>query len=289
MKKLFPTLKVNRGNIYLDNAATSLKLKNVIDSVSKFYRFFSLNNHSFSENVFHNEIKKVVDETRTLISKWINCKACEVVFMPSTTYSLNILALSIFELIKKGDSILITKLEHSSNVYPWMEICKKKGAELDYLPLNNKFEIDKKEVAKMISNNTKVVSFSHVSNSVGSLNNILEITKIIKNKSPECFIIIDACQSIANETINVNKWLIDALVFSAHKVYGPTGIGVLWIKEESEKKLPHILWGGGKTTSPSDFEQNELLLPSYSKFEVGSLPLSQIFGLREVFFFFKFH
>ena len=287
MKNIFPTLRLNKENTYLDNAASSLKIKAVIKSISNFYNFFSLNNHSFSENIIHNTIEKTINETRVLISNWINGKPSEISFIPSATYGLNILALSVCDFIKNDDLILITKLEHSSNIYPWINICNKKGAKIDYFDLNEQFQIDEKKIAERISKKVKVVSFSHVSNNVGSLNNVYVISNIIKKKNPDCFIIIDASQSISSELIDVRECQIDALVFSAHKVYGPTGIGVLWVKSESEKKLPHILWGGGKIISPLSYNQNNSSLQqvSYNKFEVGSLPLAQIFGLKEVFLF----
>ncbi|WNE41315.1 MAG: Cysteine desulfurase SufS [Mycoplasmataceae bacterium] len=286
MKKYFPTLKTNKQNVYLDNAATSLKIKSVIKSTIDYYKNFSLNPHSFSNNNFHFELKKNIDETRSFVSNWINCEYEEVIFTPSTTYSLNLLSLSFSQILNKKDSIFITKLEHSSNVYPWMSACKKTGSKLKYLLLNDDFTINENYIIKNVENNTKIVSFSHISNNLGVINDVKKITKLIKEKNPNCFVIIDVCQSIAHEKIDVKDWGIDALVFSAHKLYGPTGIGVLWVKKDSEKKIPHLLWGGGKDQSPLEIiDKNSENSLTYSKFEVGTLPLSQLFGLREVFIF----
>lgn len=286
MKKLFPTLKINKQNVYLDNAATSLKIKGVIKSTVDYYKKFSLNPHSFSNNNFHFELKKSIDETRFFVSKWINCEYEEVIFTPSTTYSLNLLSLSFSQILNKKDSIFITKLEHSSNVYPWMSTCKRTGSKLKYLLLNDDFTINEDSIIRNIGYNTRIVSFSHISNNLGVVNDVKKITRLIKEKNPNCFVIVDACQSVAHEKIDVKDWGIDALVFSAHKLYGPTGIGVLWIKKESEKKIPHLLWGGGKDDSPLEiFDKSSKSSLTYNKFEVGTLPLSQIFGLKEVFIF----
>lgn len=284
IRKFFPAFKLNKKNIYLDNAATSLKLGSVIKSVNNYYTNFSLNPHSFSDNYFHREIKCNIDETRNLISAWINCSSEEIIFTPSTTYSINIVALTLSEILKKGDSVLITKFEHSSNVYPWVSICNKKEAVLDYLPLNEDFTIDEKNVDKKINDNVKIVSLAHVSNNLGIINDVKKLTKLIKEKNPDCIVIVDACQSIANEKIDVSDWGVDGLVFSGHKVYGPTGIGVLYLRKKIFKNLPDVLWGGGKEKSPLDNEVSDWSLLN-NKFEVGTLPLSQIFGLRQVFIF----
>lgn len=283
ISKNFPFLSHHKKIIYLDSAGTSLKPKIVIDSIVEYYEKYSINNHTVIGNNLFKKVQSIIKETREVIARKINSQIEEIFFSPSTTYSLNTLAISLKNILEKGDEIYLTHLEHSSNCYPWQAIAKEKEAQIKFLTLNKKFSIDLSKLEKMISKKTKVVSFFHMSNSVGSINQVEEITKKIKEINPECLVIVDACQSIAHLPIDVAKWKIDALVFSGHKVYGPTGIGILWIKKQLGEKMPDIWWGGGKKKSPN--EGNENSFPINQKFEVGTLPLAQIFGLKASFYF----
>ena len=283
-RKLFPIFTRQKNLVYLDSAATSLKPKTVIQAINNYYENYSINTHSEGSGLLAQEVRQTVQQTRQLIAQKINAQSEEVIFFPSTTYSLNILALSLKKFLQKGDKIFLTHLEHSSNCYPWQAIAQEKGVQVDFLPLTKSFIVDIKKLDNYIDKKTKIVSFSHMSNSLGTINLIEKITKKIKEINPNCLVIIDACQSIAHLSIDVKKWNIDALVFSGHKIYGPTGIGVLWLKEEFGKKLPNLLWGGGKKIGPFDSD-NEFFLPLIQKFEVGTLPLAQIFGLKASFEF----
>jgi cysteine desulfurase/selenocysteine lyase len=279
----FPFLKNNKNLVYLDNAGTTLKPKNVIEAINEYYEKYSINNHSGGGNILFNKIQTTIQQTREIIAQKINGRSEEIIFLPSTTYSFNLLSLSLKEYLKKGDKICLTYSEHSSNCYPWQAIAQKKEAKVEFLDLNQDFTIDINNLNKLIDQKTKIVSFSHMSNSLGVINPIAEIVEKIKEINPNCLIIIDACQSIAHLPINVKEWNIDALVFSGHKVYGPTGIGILWIKKELGKMIPDVFWGGGKRIGPS--EKIDESLPLNQKFEVGTLPLAQIFGLKKSFEF----
>ncbi|MDR1670525.1 MAG: aminotransferase class V-fold PLP-dependent enzyme [Spiroplasmataceae bacterium] len=281
--RFFPFLSYNKNLIYLDSAGTTLKPKKVIQAINKYYQNYSINNHSGGGSSLFNKVQKTIQATRKIIAQTINSQSEEIIFFPSTTYSLNILALSLDNRLKEGDKICLTYLEHSSNLYPWEAIIQRKKLQLSFLPLDRSFTIDIEKLDEIIDKKTKIVSFFHTSNSLGSTNSVSKIAKKIKELSPNCLIIIDACQSVAHSPIDVKEWNIDALVFSGHKVYGPTGIGVLWIKKELAEKMPHILWGGGKKASPSEKIDNNL--PLSQKFEVGTLPLAQIFGLKASFEF----
>ena len=284
IKKLFSIFPQQKDLIYLDSAGTSLKPKSIIEAIRNYYENYSINSHSEGNNILANEIRTTIYQTREIIAQKINGESQEIIFLPSTTYAFNILALSLKKNLQKGDKIFLTHLEHSSNCYPWQAIIDQKEIEVNFLPLNEKFVIDVNFLDKYIDKKTKIVSFSHMSNSLGTFQAIAKITKIIKEINPDCLVIIDACQSIAHLPINVKKWNIDALVFSGHKVYGPTGIGVLWIKKKLGEKLPNLLWGGGKKFGPLD-KNNDYSLPLSQKFEVGTLPLAQIFGLKKSFEF----
>lgn len=226
LRSLFPMLD-KKNLVYLDSAATSLKPYAVIQAINNYYHRFSVNSHSRSNNYLFNKVQKVIEKTRKIVAQKIKSQAGEIVFVPSATYGLNILALSLGKFIKKGDKIALTYLEHSSNLYPWQSIAKEKKAIVDYLPLNKSFVIDTAKLKNFIDKKTKIVSFCHVSNSLGVINPVKKIVQKIKEINPSCLVVLDACQSIVNANINASKFNIDALVFSGHKTYGPTGIGVL--------------------------------------------------------------
>lgn len=283
IKNYFPIFKKNKSLVYFDNSGTSLKPYIVIKGINDYYNKYSINNHINGNSSLENKVREVIKKTKYLLSKNINSNSKEIFFFPSATYALNILALSLESILNKGDEIFLTNLEHSSNYYPWQSISIKKGAKILFLPLNDKFIIDIFSIKKLINIKTKIVSFSHLNNSLGTINKVKEITKIIKKINPDCLVILDCCQSFSHLSINVIDWKIDALVFSAHKVYGPTGIGILWIKEELNKKIPDILWGGGKIYGPN-FKHSIHL----NKFEVGTLPIAQIFGLKKALDFLSY-
>lgn len=277
----FPFLK-SKNVIYLDSAGTSLKPNVVIKSISEFYRKYSLNTHSEVNNKIFRKIDNTVLSLRKAIIKRINGSSYEeIIFVPSATHAFNFLSLSLENILKKGDKILLTHLEHSSNLYPWERLAKKNGAEIKFLDLDEKGYIDIKKLSSLCCDRLSLVSIAHTTNSLGTTNDIKKIIEVIKKKSPNCIVIIDACQSILYETISAKEWDIDCLIFSAHKIYGPTGIGVMWINEK-RKEIKSVLWGGGKKISPLEKITN-FQVPYYVNWEVGSLPLAQIFGLRSVF------
>ena len=284
LRKFFPIFAKQKNLVYLDSAGTTLKPNNVIKAIQDYYEKYSINNHSEGNSPLANKVRKTIHETRELIAKRINGEVEEIIFLPSATYSLNILALSLKEYLKEDDKIFLTHLEHSSNCYPWQTIANEKKAKIGFLPLNKEFTINTNNLDKYIDKQTKIVSFVHMSNSLGIINPVAKITKKIKEINPNCLVIIDACQSIAHLNINTKEWGIDALTFSSHKSYGPTGVGVLWLKKELGAKLPDLLWGGGKKNGPLDPIIN-YHLPLTQKFEVGTLPLAEIFGLKKSFEF----
>lgn len=280
LRKKFPIFFKQKKLVYLDSAATACKPDSVIQAIREYYEKYSINSHSESSNTLFKKVNEVIQESRRITAEKVNTNDNrEIIFFPSATYSLNILALSLKNFLKENDEIYLTKLEHSSNFYPWKAIAHQKKVKLKFLPLNKNLTIDVSLLNKCIGKKTKIVSFVHVSNGLGVINQVEKIAPRIKKINPECLIIIDACQSISHLPINVKKWKIDALVFSGHKIYGPTGIGVLWIKKRLGEKLPDLLWGGGKKYSPF-FSNNNSFSPLVQKFEVGTLPLAQIFGLK---------
>ncbi|CAI2179822.1 4946_t:CDS:2, partial [Funneliformis geosporum] len=234
-RKLFPIFIHQKNLVYLDSSGTSLKPKTVIQAISNYYEKYSINTHSEGSSFLAQAVRQIIHQTRQLIAQRINGTKEEVVIFPSTTYSLNILALSLKNYLQRGDKIFLTHLEHSSNCYPWQAIAQKKGAQVDFLPLTKNFIIDIDKLENYIDKKTKIVSFSHMSNSLGVINPVAKITQKIKEINPNCLVIIDACQR------------------------------------------------GGKKKSPK--EKSNYVLPLAQKFEVGTLPLAQIFGLQASFEF----
>jgi cysteine desulfurase / selenocysteine lyase len=204
-RKLFPIFTRQKNLVYLDSAATSLKPKNVIQAISNYYENYSINTHSESSNFLAQKVRQTVHQTRQLIAQKINAQEEEIIFFPSTTYSLNILALSLKNFLQKGDKIFLTHLEHSSNCYPWQAIAQERKTQVNFLPLTKNFVIDIDKLEKYIDKKTKIVSFSHMCNSLGTINPVAKITQKIKEINPNCLVIIDACQSIAHLPINVKK------------------------------------------------------------------------------------
>lgn len=270
----------NNNNIFLDNAGTTLKLRSVINYINKSYINYSLNPHSISENKLFKEINNVFENTRGLIIELIGGNyRSEAVFTPSATYSFNLLALACKSWLKKGDEIGLTYLEHSSNYYPWKSLAEEIGIKIIFLPLTPTGQINLSKLKKCINSHTKIISFFFVSNSLGTINPVFKISKIVKKKNPDCLIVVDACQSIiCNQEILVNEWEVDVLIFSPHKMYGPTGLGVMWINHKIRDRIPSVLWGGGRRV-PSTIMENDRSLPYYCDWEVGTPPVAQVFGL----------
>ena len=270
IRKDFPILneKVNgKGLIYLDNAATSQKPKEVIDSLVSYYEKYNSNVH----RGVHTLSIKATDEfekSRTKIQKFINAKSSnEIIFTRNASESLNLIAYSWGkDNISSGDEIYITPFEHHSNIVPWQMLCKEKEAILKYLPLNNNGDIDIKRFSKEISNKTKLVSVTHMSNVLGTvlpLNEIIELAKKYKAVT-----VVDACQSVPHMPVDVQNIDSDFLCFSGHKMLGPTGIGVLHGKEEILNEMSPFLYGGDMISEVTYEESKWNELPY--KFEAGT-------------------
>ncbi|MCE8163772.1 MAG: aminotransferase class V-fold PLP-dependent enzyme [Candidatus Moeniiplasma glomeromycotorum] len=279
IREFFPIFKHQPNLVYLDSAATALKPFSVIQAVEDYYQKYSINTHSEGSGSLAQKVQITIQQTRQLVAQRINARSEEVIFTPSATYAFNILALSLKSYCQKDDKILLTHLEHSSNCYPWQALAQDIGVQVNFLPLDKKLTVDLNLLNKHIDQTTKIVSLVHLSNSLGVINPLKKIVHNIRAINPNCWVIVDACQSFAHLPIDVQEWDIDALVFSGHKIGGPTGIGGLWIKKTRGEKLPEVLWGGGKKNSP--LETPYYGLPLVQKFEVGTLPLAQIFGLKK--------
>ena len=265
----------NKRIIYLDNAATTQRPKLVIDKVKEFYMNYNANIHR-GLNKLSLEASELYDLAKKEIANFINTKSKEIIFTKNTTESINLLSFTLPALLKlnKNDEIVISEMEHHSNIIPWQEVAKKTGAKLKYIPLEKGVLKNPEEI---ISKKTKIVSITHASNVLGTINNIKEIGKIAHEKG--ALFIVDAAQSIPHMKINIREQDVDFLVFSGHKMLAPFGIGVLYGKEYLLDKMSPFMTGGGMIAKVSKLNTKYAKLPN--KFEAGTPNIAGVIGLSE--------
>ena len=275
IKKDFPLLE-NRNIAYLDSGATSQKPIQVINSIKEFYETKNANPHRGAYGLSI-EATEIYESTREKIAKFINAKnANQIIFSKNATESLNLLAYSYgLENIKKDDEICISIMEHHSNLVPWQKVAKTKQAKLNYMYINKDFEISDKEIEEKITDKTKIVGITHVSNVLGTINNIQKIIEYAHKKG--AIVIVDASQSIPHMKIDVQKLDCDFLVFSGHKMLSPLGIGVLYGKQELLENMTPFLMGGDMIEYV--YEQDTTFAPLPNKFEAGTQNVEGVIGL----------
>ena len=275
IKKDFPLLE-NRNIAYLDSGATSQKPIQVINSIKEFYETKNANPHR-GAYVLSIEATEIYESTREKIAKFINAKnSNQIIFSKNATESLNLLAYSYgLENIKKDDEICISIMEHHSNLVPWQKVAKTKQAKLNYMYINKDFEISDKEIEEKITDKTKIVGITHVSNVLGTINNIQKIIEYAHKKG--AIVIVDASQSIPHMKIDVQKLDCDFLVFSGHKMLSPLGIGVLYGKQELLENMTPFLMGGDMIEYV--YEQDTTFAPLPNKFEAGTQNVEGVIGL----------
>ena len=265
----FPILhqKINKRDlVYLDNAATSQKPQVVIDAIENYYKTINSNVHR-GVHTLSQLATNAYEETRVKLQQYFNAKnAYEIIFTRGTTESINLLASSFTALINKGDEIIISALEHHSNIVPWQMLCERSGAVLKVIPMNEKGELQLDIYRELLSDKTKIVSVNHVSNALGTVNPIKEIIDLAHQYNAVA--IIDGAQATPHMQVDFQELNCDFYCASAHKMYGPTGIGFLYGKEEWLHKLPPF-HGGGEMIKEVTFEKTTYAdLPF--KFEAGT-------------------
>lgn len=281
IRKDFPILSSKmsgRPLVYLDNAATSQKPKSVIDSVNSFYSTINSNIHrgvfSISEKA-----TEAYESSRSEVARFLNAPSCkEVIFTKGVTESINLVA-SCFadQILKEGDEVLITHMEHHANIVPWQLACKKTGAVLKVVEVLEDGTLDMNSYRNLISNNTKLVSVVHVSNSLGTINPVNEIINIAHSRNIP--VLVDGAQSTTHLPIDVQLMDCDFFVFSGHKLLGPTGVGVLYGKESWLSKFSPYQSGGDMIEKVS-FEGTSFKdIPG--KFEAGTPNIAGVIGLSE--------
>ena len=275
IKKDFPLLRDNNIT-YLDSGATTQKPEYVLNSISNFYETSNANPH---RGAYGLSIKatEVYEQTREKIAKFIGAKHSEeIIFSKNATESLNLIAYSYgLENLGVGDEIVISIMEHHSNLVPWQKVSKKTGSKLNYMYINENFEISDEEIEEKITDKTKIVGITHVSNVLGTINNIEKIIKYAHKKG--AVVVVDASQSIPHMQIDVSKLDCDFLVFSGHKMLAPLGIGVLYGKREILNKMTPFLMGGDMIEYV--YEQDTTFAPLPNKFEAGTQNVEGVIGL----------
>ena len=271
----FPILntKVN-GNqlIYFDNAATSQTPNCVIDSISDYYKNLNSNIHRGVHKLSQLATDKY-EESRKKFKEHLNARsASEIIFTSGTTHSINLISNGFTGFLKEGDEIIVSQLEHHSNIVPWQMLCEKTGAIMKVIPMNEKGDLDLSKFSDLLGNKTKVVFVNHVSNALGTVNPIETI--IEKSHKAGAAVLIDGAQAAPHFEIDVRKLDVDFYVCSAHKLCGPTGVGILYGKKEWLEKLPPYQ-GGGEMIDQVSFEKSTYAdLPN--KFEAGTPNISGV-------------
>ena len=275
IKKDFPLLE-NENITYLDSGATTQKPIQVIKTVEEFYKKYNANPHrgAYSLSV---EATEQYENTRTKIAKFINAKHREeIIFSKNATESLNLIAYSYgWDNLKKDDEVVISIMEHHSNLVPWQKMTKQTGSKLNYMYTNENYEITDEEIESKITDKTKIVGITHVSNVLGTINNVKKIIKYAHKKG--AIVIVDASQSIPHMKIDVQDLDADFLVFSGHKMLAPLGIGVLYGKREILNKMTPFLMGGDMIEYV--YEQETTFAPLPNKFEAGTQNVEGVIGL----------
>ena len=275
LKKDFPILE-NKNIAYLDSGATTQKPKQVIEAIKKFYETSNANPHRGAYGLSI-EATEIYESTRTKIAKFINAKHREeIIFSKNATESLNLIAYSYgMDNLKKDDEVVISIMEHHSNLVPWQKVTKVTNSKLKYMYINENYELSDEEIEDKITDRTKIVGITHISNVLGTINNVKKIIEYAHKKG--AIVIVDASQSIPHMKIDVQDLDADFLVFSGHKMLAPLGVGVLYGKKELLEKMTPFIMGGDMIEYV--YEQDTTFAELPNKFEAGTQNVEGVVGL----------
>ncbi len=270
---------LNDGLIYFDNAATTMKPKKVVNAIVDYYTKYTANAH---RGDYDNSL--IVDDkyegVRDKVRKFINAKTnSEIVFTKGSTESFNMIVFGFMSYyLKRGDEVILSKEEHASNILPWQSLAKRIGFTIKYASLNENYELTLENIEKEINDNTKVISLAHITNTIGDVRDVEQIGKLCEKHN--ILFVLDATQSIGHIKVDVQKFNISFLGFSAHKMLGPTGVGVLYGKKELLENLVPIELGGGMNVSFSSFG-NYTLKELPARLEAGTRNIAGVIGMGE--------
>lgn len=277
VKNDFPVLVNNPNLSYLDTGATALKPYQVINKLDEYYKEYGVN---VNRGVYKLSYQATLEyeETRTLTAKFLNAKEKEIVFTKGATNALNMVALGFgMNYINEGDEIITSELEHHSNVLPWVNVAKKKNAIIKYIPLDSTGRITIEGFLQVLSEKTKVIALTYISNVMGYITPIKEIIKIAHEKG--IIVVVDAAQAVPHLKIDVKELDCDFLAFSAHKMMGPTGFGILYGKYKYLKQMEPVEYGGDMIDTVDKFENEAKDAPF--KFEAGTPAIAEAIAFKE--------
>ena len=278
MRKDFPLLeRKSRGFplVYLDNAASTQKPKVVIDAIADFYQQTNANVHRGAHEL-STRATELFEESRNLVSSFINAsRPQEIIFTKGTTESINLLANSLGSRLSGSDEILITLLEHHSNIVPWQIVCERSGAKLVAVEVDGLGNLDWQDLEKKITSKTKIFAFTHVSNAIGTVNPARKMIELAKQVN--AITVVDGAQAALHESLDMQDLDCDFYTFSGHKLFAPTGVGVLYGKYDLLCEIPP--WqGGGEMIETVSISHSTYQLPPY-KFEAGTPAIAEVIGL----------
>ncbi len=273
----FPVLK-NKNIIYFDNAATTLKPEYVIRAMDDYYRYYTSNIHrgSYDSSIL---VDYLYDSTRFLVRDFVHASSAkEVIFTSGATHSINLVVFGYMKYhLKAGDEVLLSKSEHASNILPWFRLAEEIGIVIRFIPLDNNYSLPYENVVKAITPRTKVISLAHVTNVIGDVRDITKIGELCVEK--HILFHVDGAQSVPHLKIDFIHSHIDFLSFSGHKMCGPTGVGVLVVRESLLKEMKPVFYGGGMNesfTSNGNYQLKDFPV----LFEAGTPPIAEVLGLR---------
>lgn len=267
---------INDNLIYLDNGATTFKPKCVIDKMNEYYEKYSANAHRGDYDISY-KVDIAYEEARRSVAKFINASPEEVVFTSGATESLNVIVRGFFEnLLEPGDEVIISDAEHASNVLPWFRLAAKNGVVIKRIKLDSNFHINLENLKEVITPRTKVISLAEITNVVGDVRPIKEICKLAHENN--IFVVCDGAQSVPHKKTDVKELDVDFLAFSAHKMCGPTGVGVLYGKKELLENVEPLVMGGGMNES-FDNESEVYLKELPHRLEAGTPNIAGVIGL----------
>jgi len=275
----FPNLNIKiheKPLVYLDNAATTFKPKSVIDALAQHYKSQTSNVHR-GIHTLSEQATKAFEQSRDKIRKFINAeKSNQIIFTKGTTEAINLVAHSYGRtFLKRGDEIIISEMEHHSNIVPWQILCEAVGCKLKIAPFNDDGELIFEKYEKLLNPKTKLVAMVYISNSLGTINPIREVIDAAHRQG--AVVLVDGAQAVSHIPIDVGELNCDFFAFSGHKLFGPTGVGVLYGKEELLNKMPPYQ-GGGDMIASVTFEKTTYNVLPY-KFEAGTPNVADVIGL----------
>ena len=277
MKNQFPMLVTHPSIAYLDSAATALTPQTVIDAITTYYTKHNTNVSRGVDKLVY-ETTELYENVRTKVQAFMNAdKNSEIIFTRGATTALNMVAFGFAQqILKKDDEIILNISEHHANIIPWQEVAKKTGAKLVYVDLLENGAIDSEHLATLLTEKTKIVSFAHVTNVLGSFNNPAVLIPIIRKYS-SAYVVIDGAQGIVQYEVDVQAMDCDFYAFSGHKLFGPTGVGVLYAKAELLAQMEPFEFGGDMNHSVAKYNSEYKEAPH--KFEAGTMMISEVLGL----------